>query len=60
MVMPLLKAQIGEASNLIPILASDSSSHAVAGHVYNGLVNTIRTSGLSVIWRNRIMFHRMD
>jgi hypothetical protein len=29
---------IGEPSTLIPILASDSASHEVAGHVYNGLV----------------------
>ncbi len=29
---------IGEPSNLIPILSSDSSSHDVAGYVYNGLV----------------------
>jgi len=34
----IIEGTIGEASNLIPILASDSSSHAVAGHVYNGLV----------------------
>ena len=29
---------IGEPSNLIPILASDSASHDVAGQVFNGLV----------------------
>lgn len=29
---------IGEPSNLIPILSSDSASHDVAGFVYNGLV----------------------
>lgn len=29
---------IGEPSNLIPLLASDSASHDVAGYVYNGLV----------------------
>ena len=29
---------IGEPSTLIPILASDSASHEVAGHVYNGLL----------------------
>lgn len=34
----LVEGTIGEASTLIPILASDSSSHAVAGQVYNGLV----------------------
>lgn len=34
----LVEGTIGEASTLIPILASDSSSHAVAGQIYNGLV----------------------
>lgn len=34
----LVEGTIGEASTLIPILASDASSHAVAGQVYNGLV----------------------
>lgn len=34
----IVEGTIGEASNLIPVLASDSSSHAVAGHIYNGLV----------------------
>jgi peptide/nickel transport system substrate-binding protein len=34
----LVEGTIGEASTLIPILASDSSSHAVAGQLYNGLV----------------------
>jgi len=34
----LVEGTIGEASTLIPILASDSSSHAVAGQVYNGLI----------------------
>jgi peptide/nickel transport system substrate-binding protein len=29
---------IGDASNLIPILASDSSSHGITGLVYNGLI----------------------
>ncbi len=29
---------IGDASNLIPLLASDSTSHEIAGQVYNGLV----------------------
>ncbi|MEN6473359.1 MAG: peptide-binding protein [Syntrophaceae bacterium] len=33
-----MEASIGDASNLIPILASDSSSHDVAGLIYNGLV----------------------
>lgn len=34
----LIAGSIGEPSNLIPILASDSPSHEVAGLVYNGLV----------------------
>ena len=34
----IITASIGEASNLIPILAGDSASHDVAGYVYNGLV----------------------
>ena len=34
----LITASIGEASNLIPILSTDSASHDVAGYVYNGLV----------------------
>ncbi len=34
----LVRGDIGDASNLVPILASDASSHAVAGMVYNGLV----------------------
>jgi peptide/nickel transport system substrate-binding protein len=34
----LVEGTIGDASTLIPLLASDSSSHAVAGLVYNGLV----------------------
>lgn len=29
---------IGDASNLIPLLASDSASHEIAGQIYNGLV----------------------
>ena len=34
----LVDGTIGEPSNLIPILASDSASHEVAGLIYNGLV----------------------
>ena len=34
----IITGSIGEPSNLIPILASDSSSHEIAGYVYNGLV----------------------
>ena len=34
----LVVGSIGEPSTLIPVLASDSASHEVAGHIYNGLV----------------------
>jgi len=34
----IVEGTIGEASTLIPVLATDSSSHAVAGQVYNGLI----------------------
>src|SRR6185369_705970 len=34
----IVEGTIGEASTLIPILATDASSFAVAGQVYNGLV----------------------
>lgn len=34
----LIEGTIGEASTLIPLLATDASSHAVAGQIYNGLV----------------------
>jgi len=34
----LVRGEIGDASNLIPLLASDSASHEIAGMVYNGLV----------------------
>lgn len=34
----MVTANIGEASCLIPVLASDSPSHEIAGYVYNGLV----------------------
>ncbi|MDM7985752.1 MAG: peptide-binding protein [Smithella sp.] len=34
----LVRGDIGDASNLIPLLASDSASHNIAGMVYNGLV----------------------
>jgi peptide/nickel transport system substrate-binding protein len=34
----LVEGTIGEASTLIPLLATDASSHAVAGQIYNGLV----------------------
>src|SRR4030066_200592 len=34
----IVRGDIGDASNLIPLLASDSPSHNIAGLVYNGLV----------------------
>ncbi|UOD34780.1 peptide-binding protein [Deferribacteraceae bacterium V6Fe1] len=34
----LVDGSIGDASNLIPILATDSSSHSVASWIYNGLL----------------------
>ncbi|MDD3580001.1 MAG: peptide-binding protein [Desulfobacca sp.] len=34
----LIDGSIGDASNLIPPLASDSASHSISGLVYNGLV----------------------
>ncbi len=34
----VVRGDIGDASNLIPILASDSASHGIAGMIYNGLV----------------------
>jgi peptide/nickel transport system substrate-binding protein len=34
----IITSSSGEASNLIPLLASDSPSHQVSGLVYNGLV----------------------
>ncbi len=34
----LITASIGEASNLIPILSTDSASHDVSSYVFNGLV----------------------
>lgn len=34
----IVTASIGEASNLIPILAGDSASHDIAGYIFNGLV----------------------
>lgn len=34
----IVEGTIGEASTLIPILATDSASHSVAGQIYNGLI----------------------
>jgi len=51
----LVVGTIGEPSNLIPILASDSSSHDVAGNVFNGLVkydkNLDLVGDLAESWR---------
>jgi peptide/nickel transport system substrate-binding protein len=50
----LVDGTIGEPSNLIPILATDGSSHDVAGLVYNGLVkydkNLNLTGDLAETW----------
>jgi peptide/nickel transport system substrate-binding protein len=49
-----VSGSIGEASNLIPILATDASSHEVADHVYNGLLkydkNLELTGSLAESW----------
>jgi len=34
----LVTASIGDASNLIPMLSADATSHEIAGLIYNGLV----------------------
>ncbi|HEX7504570.1 MAG TPA: peptide-binding protein, partial [Syntrophales bacterium] len=34
----LVEGSIGDASNLIPLLASDSASHGISGLIFNGLV----------------------
>ncbi len=34
----LIQGSIGDASNLIPMLASDSASHEIASKIFNGLV----------------------
>jgi peptide/nickel transport system substrate-binding protein len=34
----LVDGTIGEPTNLLPVLATDGSSHSVAGFIYNGLV----------------------
>lgn len=34
----IVEGSIGDASNLIPILSSDSSSHSISGLIFNGLV----------------------
>ena len=34
----MVEGSIGDASNLIPLLSSDNSSHTIAGMIFNGLV----------------------
>ncbi len=34
----MVEGSIGDASNLIPILSSDNSSHEISGRIFNGLV----------------------
>jgi peptide/nickel transport system substrate-binding protein len=34
----LVEGSIGDASNLIPLLATDNSSHSISGLIFNGLV----------------------
>ena len=34
----IVEGSIGDASNLIPLLSADSTSHQIAGMVFNGLV----------------------
>ncbi|MHB8110929.1 MAG: peptide-binding protein [Syntrophorhabdaceae bacterium] len=50
----LITGSIGEPSNLVPILASDSSSHEIASYIYNGLVkydrNLIIVGDLAESW----------
>ena len=51
----MVRGDIGDASNLIPLLASDKPSHDVAGLVYNGLVkydkNMNITGDLAESWK---------
>ena len=42
----IIQGSIGDASNLIPMLSSDATSHAVAGMIYNGLVKYDRDLNL--------------
>jgi peptide/nickel transport system substrate-binding protein len=34
----IIIGSIGDASTMLPVIASDSSSHEIAGYIYNGLV----------------------
>jgi len=51
----MVEGSIGEASNLIPILASDSTSHEIAGMVFNSLVKYDKdlsiTGDLAEFWK---------
>jgi peptide/nickel transport system substrate-binding protein len=64
----LVEGTIGEASTLLPILATDSASHSVAGQIYNGLIKydkdlrlvadlaesfTVAANGLTITFRLR-------
>ncbi len=42
----IVVGSIGDASNLIPILSSDSSSHSISGLIFNGLVKYDRDLNL--------------
>ena len=54
----MVTASIGEASSLIPILASDSASHEIAGYTITALSNLIKISILLVILLNRGIFQK--
>ena len=55
-----VSASIGDARTLVPILASDSASGSIVGHVFNGLVKydkDIRLTGdLAKSWEVKISF----
>jgi peptide/nickel transport system substrate-binding protein len=62
----LIQGSIGDASNLIPMLSADATSHAIAGLIYNGLVKYDKdlnlTGDLAESWDiedggKRIVFH---
>ena len=48
----MITSSIGEASNLIPLLASDGASHEVSGYVFNGLVKYDKNLRLWATWPN--------
>ncbi len=62
----IFEGSIGDASNLIPILSTDSVSHQIASHIYNGLLkydkNLKLTGDLAKSWelsndKKSITFH---